>query len=108
MLDLDKYINDRLEIKILGNTISVKEPSVKTYIELQDIEKDLTKENYPEKTLQTAALFLNNNDSGLAFTRDQLSEVPMVVLEKINSAVVDMKTRVDADPNLNSPSPKGK
>lgn len=104
MLDLDKYIDNRLEIKIFGKKITVKEPTPRMFSELRKIEKDITAENTAEKRVQTAVLFLNNNCEGEQFTEEQINNVPYVAVDLFCKEVVAMREKADEDPNLGSHS----
>lgn len=99
MLNLDIYVEDRITIQLLGRTVTVKEPSVKMYDEINQIEKNLTKTNYATKRLQIARLFLNNNDECVSYSEEELSNVPLVVIEKVCEEVVKMRENVENDPN---------
>lgn len=108
MIDLDLYINDRLEIKLFGETIHLKEPTPRMYSKLNQIEKNLTRENIGEIRVQSALLFLNYNEEGKTFEKEQFEGIPFAVVDRITKEVVAMRERAEEDPNLKSQSRKGK
>lgn len=108
MIDLDRYINDRLELKLFGETLHVKEPTPRMYSELNQIEKNLTRENVGEIRLQSALLFLNHNEEGKVFKREELETLPFAVADRITKEVMEMRKAAEEDPNSNSQSRREK
>lgn len=108
MFDIDAFIHDTMEVKIFGETITVKEMSPRMYSEMNRIEKDFNAENAGEKRVKVAKLFLNNNMEGKVYTEEQIEKIPFPALDTLCRKVASMKAKVDNDPNSESPSQKGK
>ena len=95
MLDLDKYINNSLKIKVFGEEYDVLEPTLEMLMKTARIEADMTQENKYEKQLQTAELLLNHNKQGKEFGKDELKKLPYEALVRL---------KAETDPNLKSQS----
>lgn len=108
MLDLDLIINQSEEIKIFGESIHVKQPTVRILAEITDVEKDLTAENLMEKRVAVAQLLLNNNSDGRIFSKDELEQLTRSAIETLVALISEMKVKADKDPNSKSPSQKAK
>ena len=61
MLDLDRYINNSIQIKLFGEEYDVLEPTIKMIMEMNRIESDLTEENMHKKRLEAGVLLLSYN-----------------------------------------------
>ena len=46
MLNLDKYIYQDMEIQLFGEVVHIQQPTVGMYMEIRQIESDMTKENF--------------------------------------------------------------
>lgn len=108
MLDLDKYIENELEVKIFGKKVHVKEITARMMSLINKIEKDMNSGNIGEKRTEVALLVLNNNRERIVFEEKDFENIPYVVVDKIAEEVSEMKKRVEEDPNSESPSQKGK
>lgn len=108
MLDLDKYIENELEVKIFGKKVHVKEITARMMSRINKIEKDMNSGNIGEKRTEVALLVLNNNRERIVFEEKDFENIPYVVVDKIAEEVSEMKKRVEEDPNSESPSQKEK
>lgn len=108
MLDLDKYIENELEVKIFGKKVHVKEITARMMSCINKIEKDMNSGNIGEKRTEVALLVLNNNRERIVFEEKDFENIPYVVVDKIAEEVSEMKKRAEEDPNSESPSQKGK
>ena len=108
MLDLDKYIENELEVKIFGKKVHVKEISARMMSRINMIEKGMTPGNIGEKRTEVAVVVLNNNREGVTFEEKDFENIPYVVVDKITEEVSKMKKRVEGDPNSKYPSQKEK
>ena len=108
MLNLDCFIEDRLEISIFGEKITIKEPTAGMYDEVNRIEKDMDMTNMGSKRIKVAVLFINNNEEGRLFFEEQFETLPFAVPDTICKEVIEMRKRVEKDPNFRSRSPKDK
>ena len=102
MLDLDKYINNSLKIKVFGEEYDVLEPTLEMLMKTARIEADMTQENKYEKQLQTAELLLNHNKQGKEFGKDELKKLPYEALVRLIAEIFLLKA--ETDPNLKSKS----
>lgn len=108
MLDLDKYINNSIQIKLFGAEYDVLEPTIKMTMEVDRIESDLTKENLHKKRLETGVLLLSHNKQGRIFTEEELSELPFEALTRVLAEITVLRLKADADPNSASQSQAAK
>ena len=103
MLDLDKYINNSIQIKLFGAEYDVLEPTIKMTMEVDRIESDLTKENLHKKRLETGVILLSHNKQGRIFT-----ELPFEALTRVLAEITVLRLKADADPNSASQSQAAK
>lgn len=104
MLDLDKYINNSMRIKIFGEEYDILEPTIGMNMEIDRIESDLTRKNLHRKRLDTAAILLNNNRQGRVFTIEELKTIPFEALSVLIAEIVMFRLQADENPNLESQS----
>lgn len=57
MLDLDRYVNNSIEVKIAGEIYDILEPTLAVNMEVNRIEEDLTEENLFEKRSRCGKAF---------------------------------------------------
>ena len=88
MLDLDKYINNSIRIKM----------------EMAKIEENLTEDNLHEKRLEAGLLLLNHNKQKKEFTKEELSALPFEALTRVTAEVALLRLKADQDPNSESQS----
>jgi hypothetical protein len=108
MLDLDRYINNCKEVKVFGESIHVLEPNVGMIDEINEIEKDLTKDNIDEKRFQVAMLMINFNREGKQYTEKDLKKLPFEAVAAIVEEISSMRLKAETDPNSESPSQMGR
>ena len=104
MLDLDKYINNSMRIKIFGEEYDILEPTIGMNMEIDRIESDLTKKNLHKKRLETAVILVNNNKQGRVFTAEELKSIPFEALSMLIAEIALFRLRADEDPNSESQS----
>lgn len=104
MLDLDKYINNSLKIKVFGEEYDVLEPTLEMLMKTARIEADMTQENKYEKQLQTAELLLNHNKQGKEFGKEELKKLPYEALVRLIVEIAILRLKAETDPNLKSQS----
>ena len=104
MLDLDKYINNSIQIRLFGEEYDILEPTVAMNMEMAKIEADLTEGNLHEKRLEAGLLLLNHNKQGKKFTKDELSALPFEALTRVTAEVALLRLKADQNPNSESRS----
>lgn len=104
MLDLDKYINNSIKIKLHGEVYEILEPSIMMNMELDKIESDLTRKNLHQKRIETALLLLNHNKQGKHFTEAELKTIPFEGLSRLIAEIAVFKLEAESDPNSESQS----
>ena len=104
MLDLDKYINNSLKIKVFGEEYDVLEPTLEMLMKTARIEADMTQENKYEKQLQTAELLLNHNKQGKEFGKEELKKLSYEALVRLIAEIAILRLKAETDPNLKSQS----
>lgn len=108
MLDLDKYVNNALEIKVFGKKYNIMEPTMEMLMEIDKVETDLTKDNLHEKRLAVLELLINYNKEKRIFERSELVTLPFEAISRLIGALSLMRYEADNDPNLKSQSQKEK
>lgn len=104
MLDLDKYINNSMRVKLFGKEYDVLEPTVSITMKIDEIEKNLSEENLHQKRLESAVLLLSNNQQGRKFTEEELTQLPFEALTRVIAEIVIFRFKADSDPNSVSQS----
>lgn len=108
MLDLDKYMDMSVEVKLFGKKVHVRQPGIRIYNQINELEKDLDKDNMPQKRMEVAKILLDNNKEGYTFEFDELSALSVDMIDMLIAEIAKMKIQADTDPNLRSPSRKAK
>lgn len=104
MLDLDKYINNSMKIKVLGKEYDILEPTIGMNIELNRIEEDLSESNMHQKRIEAAKLLMDHNKQGKHFTEDELKQIPFEGLTRVLAEIALIRLKADEDPNSKSRS----
>lgn len=104
MIDLDKYINNSLHVKMFGEEYDIIEPTIAMNMQMKEIEKDLTEENLHEKRLESGILLLNHNKQGKKFTKNELAQLPFEALTRVIAEIALLRLKADQDPNSASQS----
>lgn len=99
MLDLDKYINNSTEIKIGGEIIHVKQPTVAMIDKIDVLEKDITEENVRAKRIETVSLLLNHNEENKKFAIKDLLNWTNEALMKVIATMSLLRYETETDPN---------
>lgn len=99
MLDLDKYVNNSIKIKLFGEEVDILEPTMETVMAIDALEQDLTKENVHEKRIETAVLFLNHNKQGIVYEKEAIKKIPFEAISTLIAEVSAMRYKADTDPN---------
>lgn len=99
MLDLDKYINNSIELKVHGETVHVKQPTVAMIEKLDTIQKSSNKDNMTEKRIEAAILFINNNEENKVFTEKDLKEWTLEAIAKVIAELSVLRYEAENDPN---------
>ncbi|MEG2412624.1 MAG: hypothetical protein RSA29_17700 [Clostridium sp.] len=99
MIDLDKYLNQSIKIKIKGEVIEVLQPSAVMTKKISKLEKSITEENYLEVKSEIAHMVLNNNSSNKKFTLEEVDNIPYKLQDLITREITSMTYKADNDPN---------
>lgn len=97
MLDLDRYINNSIKVKIFGEELEILEPSVQMIMQIDRIESE--KKDEKEAVLEIAELFLNHNRQERKFTKEELKKLPYEALYHLNLEVSTLRYKAEEDPN---------
>ena len=99
MLDLDKYLDNSVEMRIGGEVIHVMQPTLRMIDKIDMIESDLTEDNIRGKQLETAVLFLNHNKEGRKFEKQDLCEWTIDAITKVITTMSILRYEAETDPN---------
>lgn len=108
MLDLDRYINNSIQVRLFGEEYDILEPTIAMNMQMKKIEANLTEENLHEKRLESGILLLNHNKQGKEFSEEELAQLPFEALTRVLAEVALMRLKAESDPNSESQSQKGK
>ena len=104
MLDIDKYINNSIQIRLFGEEYDILEPTIKMIMEMNRIESNLTEEDMHKKRLEAGVLLLSYNRQGKEFTEDELAKMPFEALTRVLAEISLLRLKADSDPNFESRS----
>lgn len=94
MLDLDKLMNEGIEVKILGNQVTVLQPTIKDSKIIDKLQSEMNEENAYEKRAAITKVILNNNAEGIKFSDEDINEIPVKLQTalhiEINKFVYDL------------------
>ncbi len=99
MLDLDKYINNNVEIKVSGQILHVKQPTVAMIEKIECIEENLTEENVRDKRMEVAAIMLNHNEEEKRFSQEDFKEWTQEAVTKFIETMSLLRYEAETDPN---------
>lgn len=108
MIDLDKYINNSMQVKLFGKEYDILEPTIAMNMQMKKIEEDLSEENLHKKRLECGVLLLGNNRQGKIFTEEELAQLPFEALTRVIAEIALLRLKAEQDPNSESQSRKGK
>ena len=108
MLDLDKYINNSIRVKLFGKEYDILEPTIAMNMQMKKIEENLTEENLHEKRLESGILLLSHNRQGKEFSKEELAQLPFEALTRVLAEIALMRLQADSDPNSESRSRREK
>lgn len=99
MLNLDSIVNQSEEVVVFGESVHVKQPSIRMHMQISEIEKDLNDSNIMQKRAEIAGILLNNNTEGRVFDRSEIEKLPRSAVEALVILISEMKIKADNDPN---------
>ena len=99
MLDLDKYLNQGLDIKIDDKVVTVKQPTAAMVKEIRKIENTTTEKNDLDNKTKITQLLLDNNTSGKKFSSGEVDKIPFKVQDIIIAEIFKFVAEADNDPN---------
>lgn len=99
MLDLDKYINNNTEMKIGGEILHVKQPTLAIVDKIAALEKDITEENVRDKRIETVLIMINHNEENKKFTAKDLMNWTNEALIKVITTMSLLRYETETDPN---------
>lgn len=99
MLDLNKYLNRTLELKVGDKTIHVFEPSLSLAKEYFEKENSEPYEKFMETQTDLVTRMINRNREKETFTKEDIQNMPRTfVIELVRSLIVNAEKALD-DPN---------
>lgn len=99
MLDLDKYINNSMKIRLFGEEYDILEPTIGMNMKVNAIEEDLNMDNLHAKRIETALLLLNHNKQGKIFVEDEIKKIPFEALSVLLGEIAMFRLKAESDPN---------
>lgn len=108
MINLDRYLNNTVELIFMNETYHIREAGVGVLFAVRELEKDLSADNIYDKRVDTALLLMNSNTEGRVFKKEELMEIPFEGVEALVKELSGFRLKAENDPNLKSPSQMGK
>lgn len=108
MLDLDKYIDNSVRIKLFGEEYDVLEPTMEMVMQVDKIEKDVNEKNVNDKRIEIFLLFVNHNKQRVTFTKEDVYKIPFEAVVNTIGEISALRYEAEADPNSSSQSRKEK
>lgn len=99
MLDLDKYINNSVKIKLFGKEYDVLEPTMEMVMQVDKIERDINEKNANDKRIEVFLLFLNNNKQKEEFTKEDAYKMPFEAISNTIGEISSLRYKAESDPN---------
>jgi len=94
MLDLDKLINEGIEVKVLGKVVTILQPTIGDSKAIDKLQGEMTQDNAYEKRAAITKVILNNNSEGIKFTDSDINKIPVklqtVLHMEINKFTYDL------------------
>lgn len=104
MLDLDKYMDNSVKIRLFGVEYDVMEPTMEMVMKVDKLEEDLNADNMKDKHVDLLLLFMNHNKQGKTFTKEEVCKLPYEAIMNVIGEVTSMRYAAEEDPNLSSQS----
>ena len=103
MINLDKYFNEGIKVKLFGKEITLLQPTAKQYNEISKLEAKFVglkneEEAYKIRSEITLKI-LNNNAEGVKFTKVDIEMIPVKLQLAINNKVAGYVYELENDPN---------
>lgn len=101
-IDIDKYINQTINIKIDGKEVGIKQPTAEMTQRIAEIEDKALKSKTSEGLnygMEITLLILNNNDKNIEFTMEDIKKIPFKLQNIIKEKIRDMVYEINNDPN---------
>lgn len=108
MLDLDKYIDNSIRVKLFGKEYDILEPTMGMVMTVSKIEEGLNEKNVNEKRTEVFLLFVNHNKQGVVITKEDVLMLPFEAISNLVAEISTLRYTADNDPNSKSQSPKEK
>lgn len=105
MLDLDKYLNDGVDIKLFGKEVTLKMLTYKDTVEIGKLEEEMRKEDITaEKANDIRAkitlIMLDNNAQNIKFDINQIkNKMPVKLQVALANLVAKFIYKLENDPN---------
>lgn len=99
MIDIDKYLNRSIDIRIFGEVLTVLEPTVKSQKIIAELTKATTAENLQEMNSKITLEILNNNSNERIFTIADADKLTTKAQVAICNEAFSMINSADSDPN---------
>lgn len=94
MLDLDKLMNEGIEVKILGKQVTVLQPTIRDSKTIDKLLSEMNEKNAYEKRISITKVILNNNAEGIKFSDEDINKIPVKLQTalhiEINKFVYDL------------------
>lgn len=102
MLDLDKYINNTVKIKLFEEEYDILEPTIEMVGIVKHIESELTEENVHDKEVDVLLLMINHNVQKKVFKKNELIKLPFEAISRTVAEISTMRYEAEHDPNSKS------
>ncbi len=99
MLDLDKLMNQGIEIRLFDKDITLLQPTAKVAMEIDKIQSEMNEENAYDKRIEITKIILNNNSEKIKFTEEEVRTIPVKLQVSIHQEISKFVYNLRNDPN---------
>ena len=99
MIDLDKYMDEGIRIKLFGKEVTLKQLTAKLATDIGELESDITEGNAYQNRAKITLKILNNNAEKVTFKLEDIEKIPVKLQTSISNEVFKYIYKLENDPN---------
>lgn len=99
MINLDKVIEQGVELQLSGKKVTVKQLTIKEDKEIDKLQSEMNDKNAYEKRKAMTLALINNNKEGIKFTDDDVDKIPIKLQVEIHNQINKFVYDLVSDPN---------
>lgn len=99
MINLDKYIEEGIQVKLRGKEVTILQLTAKLSREVGKLESNIDKGDGYDNRAQITLKILNNNKEGIKFTQEDVDAIPVKLQVAIGNEIAKFTYQLMNDPN---------